>query len=51
MRFRVISRLWALIRGTDQPWLLPIILLLVIAGLVIVAAAVSPVPLFLYPII
>ncbi len=51
MRLRVIERLWALVRGAEQPWLLPIILLLVIAGLVIVAATVSPVPLFLYPII
>lgn len=51
MKWRVIERLWAFVRGTEKPWLLPILLLLIIAVLVIVAASVSPVPLFLYPII
>jgi len=41
----------AYFRKTKKWWLIPAALLIIIAGLLILIASVSPVPLFLYPLI
>lgn len=46
-----IKQLLKLAIKTDKIWLIPIFLLLVIIALLIISAQISPVPIFLYPII
>jgi len=46
-----IKQLLYLAAKTDKIWLIPILLLLVIIALLIITAQISPVPIFLYPII
>lgn len=49
--FEVARQLWILIKKTDKLWLIPLLLVLVILGLLIVGAQISPVPVFIYPLI
>lgn len=46
-----IKQLFILIKKTDKIWIIPIVLLLVIVALIVIGANISPVPLFLYPIV
>lgn len=46
-----IKQLFILARKTRNYWLIPVILLFVIVVLVVVAAQIAPVPLFIYPLL
>ncbi len=47
----VIKQLFILISKSKKFWLIPIIIALIIISVVIIAAQLSPVPVFLYPLI
>jgi len=49
--FEVIKQLVILIDKSDKIWIIVIILFLIIVALFIIAAKISPVPFFIYPII
>ncbi|MBI2033456.1 MAG: hypothetical protein HYT10_03290 [Candidatus Levybacteria bacterium] len=46
-----IKQLLTLARKTDKLWLLPILLLLITLALIIISSSISPLPLFLYPLV
>lgn len=46
-----LKQLLILATKSNKIWLIPIILMLIIAALLIISAQVSPIPIFLYPII
>ncbi len=46
-----IKQLLHLSRRSNKVWILPIILLLIIIALIVISAQISPVPVFLYPLI
>lgn len=46
-----IKQLMKLVTKTDKIWIIPIVLLLVIIALLVIASQISPVPVFLYPIL
>lgn len=46
-----IKQLFILLFKSKKIWLIPIILTLVIVVLLVIAAQISPVPVFLYPLI
>jgi hypothetical protein len=46
-----IKQLITLIKRTDKIWIIPFVLLLIIVALVVIAAQISPTPIFIYPII
>lgn len=46
-----ISQLWRLARESDKIWILPVILGLIILALLVIGAQVSPLPIFIYPLI
>lgn len=46
-----VKQLSILLSKSDKLWLIPVILLLIIMALLIMSAQISPVPLFLYPIL
>ncbi len=46
-----IKQLIILMRKSNKVWLIPLILLFCIFGLLIISAQISPVPIFLYPLI
>jgi hypothetical protein len=48
---KVIKQLLTLIKKSNKLWIVPVILLLIIVALLVIAAQVSPVPLFIYPIL
>ena len=47
--FESVRQLLFLARKTDKIWLIPAILLLIIAALFVAGAQISPLPVFLYP--
>ena len=49
--FEAVRQISILATKSKKIWLLPIVLLLIIIALLIVAAQVSPLPVFIYPII
>lgn len=49
--FEAIKQLFILTTKTNKIWIIPIILLLVIIALLVISAQVSPLPVFIYPII
>jgi len=49
--FNTMKELSRLAVRSKKIWLIPIFLLLIIVALVVVGAQISPVPIFLYPII
>jgi len=49
--FEGTKALWRLLKRTDKIWLIPALLFLVIIALLVIAAQISPVPIFLYPIV
>lgn len=49
--FESVRQLLLLARKTDKIWLIPAILFLVIASLLVVGAQISPLPVFLYPLL
>jgi hypothetical protein len=46
-----IKQLLFLIKKTDKIYIIPIVLFLIIIVLLVISAQISPVPVFLYPII
>lgn len=48
---RSVRQLLILAKKTDKLWLVPLLLLLVIIALIIIGAQISPVPVFIYPLI
>jgi len=46
-----IKQLLVLVAKSDKIWLIPVILTLVIVALLIISAQISPVPIFIYPLI
>jgi len=46
-----IKQLLVLVAKSDKIWLIPVILTLVIIALLIISAQISPVPIFIYPLI
>jgi len=46
-----IKQILILARKSDKKWLIPLFLFLIIATLVIIYIQISPLPVFLYPII
>ena len=49
--FRSLKQLFILLTKSNKIWVIPVILLLIIIALLIISAQISPVPIFLYPII
>lgn len=49
--FESIKQMFILFTKSRRIWLIPIILALVIIALLVISAQVSPLPVFLYPII
>lgn len=49
--FETTKQLLILSFKSKKIWIIPVILLLIIIGLLIISAQLSPVPIFLYPII
>jgi len=49
--FETIKQLLILISKSKKIWIVPIILLLVIIALLVISAQISPLPIFIYPII
>ncbi|MBI4134058.1 MAG: hypothetical protein HY475_01395 [Candidatus Terrybacteria bacterium] len=49
--FESVRQLLFLARKTDKIWLIPVILLLIIVALLVVGAQISPLPVFLYPLL
>lgn len=49
--FSAAKQVILLIKKTDKIWLLPLLLMFVIIALLVTAAQISPVPVFLYPFI
>ncbi len=47
----VLKQLFTLLGKTDKVYLIPIILLLIIVALLVISSSVSPVPIFIYPLI
>lgn len=50
-RFYFLKDIWAYLSKTKKWWLLPLIAILFLMGLLIIAGSVSPVPIFIYPLI
>lgn len=46
-----IKQLTTLLKKTDKVYLIPIVLFLIIIALLIISATISPVPVFIYPLI
>lgn len=46
-----IKQLFTLVRKTDKIYLIPILLLFIIIALLVINASISPVPVFMYPLI
>ena len=46
-----IKQLATLIKKTDKIYIIPVILFLIIIALLIISASISPVPVFIYPLI
>lgn len=51
LMFETVKQFFILSTKSKKIWIIPVILLLVIIALLIISAQVSPVPVFLYPII
>lgn len=49
--FETIKQLLILASKSKKVWLIPMVLLLVIIALLIISAQISPLPIFIYPII
>ncbi len=49
--FESVKQILILSTKSKKIWLIPVFLLLIIIALLIISAAISPVPVFLYPII
>jgi uncharacterized membrane protein YjdF len=49
--FSSIHQLFKLATQSKKVWLLPIILFMIIVALLVISAQVSPLPVFLYPIL
>lgn len=49
--FTSIKQLLVLFSKSNKIWIIPIILLLIIVALIVISAQISPVPVFLYPIL
>jgi len=49
--FETIKQIITLALKSNKIWLLPMLLLLVIVALLVISAQISPLPVFLYPII
>lgn len=49
--FETVKQLSILATKSNKIWIIPVILLLIIIALLIISAQISPVPVFLYPII
>lgn len=49
--FASAKQLFILLTKSNKVWIIPVILLLIIIALLVVFAQISPVPIFLYPII
>ncbi|MFA5136786.1 MAG: DUF5989 family protein [Patescibacteria group bacterium] len=49
--FESIKQLTTLFIKSRKIWIIPIVLLLIIIALLVISAQISPVPVFLYPII
>jgi len=49
--FETIKQLLILVTKSNKIWLIPIVLTLIIIALLVISAQISPVPIFLYPII
>lgn len=49
--FSTIKQLLFLIIKSKKIWIIPIILFLIIIALLIISAQISPIPVFIYPII
>lgn len=50
-RFYLLKDVWAYLSKTKKWWLLPLISMLFLLGLLIIVGSVSPVPIFVYPLI
>jgi hypothetical protein len=46
-----IKQIFTLLKKTDKIYLIPILLFLIIIALLIITATISPVPVFIYPLI
>jgi len=49
--FKSIKQLFILLTKSNKIWIIPIILLFIIVALLVISAQLSPVPVFLYPIL
>ncbi|MCL4364056.1 DUF5989 family protein [Patescibacteria group bacterium] len=49
--FETIKQIFILGMKTKKIWIIPIVLFLIIIALLIISAQISPLPVFLYPII
>lgn len=49
--FSALKQLVLLVRTSKKLWIIPIILFFVIVALLIISAQISPLPVFLYPIL
>lgn len=49
--FQGIKQLIVLTAKSNKPWLWPILLVLAVVALIVIGAHISPVPVFLYPLI
>lgn len=50
-RFYFLKDVWAYLLKNKKWWLLPLLLILFLLGLLIISASISPLPIFLYPVI
>lgn len=51
MILSTVKNLLQLMNASRKVWLIPVVLFLIIIALIVVAAQISPVPVFLYPLI
>lgn len=49
--FETIKQLLVMVSKSNKIWIIPIILLLIIIALLVINAQISPLPIFIYPII
>ncbi|VVA44122.1 conserved hypothetical protein [Candidatus Roizmanbacteria bacterium] len=49
--FESTKQLFMLVLKSKKIWIIPVVLFLIIIGLLIISAQISPLPIFLYPII
>lgn len=49
--FETIKQIFILGKKSKKLWIIPIVLLLVIVALLVISAQLSPIPIFLYPIL